>query len=56
MRTHQVHHPHDQIRENLLILHAPMLQQQIEHLRIDRQHQQTVIVRQVLILLPIMVV
>lgn len=53
---HQVHLPHDQLRGNLLLQHVPMPQQQIEHLRIDKQHQQTIIVRQVLILLPIMVV
>ena len=47
----QVHHPHDQLRGNLLLQHAPMPQQQIEHLRIDRQHQQAVLIHQIQVMI-----
>ena len=58
LRTHQVHRPHEQLREAKLLQHALIRQHLIviEHLRIVRQRQQAVLVRQILILLPIMVV
>ena len=53
LRTHQVHRPHEQLREAKLLQHALIRQHLIvvEHLRIDRQHQQAVLVRQIQVMI-----
>ena len=50
---HKVHHPHDQLRGNLLLQHALFRQYLIviEHIRIDRQHQQTVLDHQIQVMI-----
>ena len=51
LRTHQVHRPHERLREAKLLQHALMRQLLIEHLRIDRQHQQAVLVHQIQVMI-----
>lgn len=51
LRTHQVHHPHERPREARLLQHALIRQLPIEHLRIDRQHQQAVLIHQIQVMI-----
>ena len=53
LRTHQVHRPHERLREAKLLQHALIRQHLIviEHIRIGRQHQQTVLYHQIQVMI-----
>ena len=51
LRTHQVHYPHERPREARQLQHALIRQHPIEHMRIDRQHQQAVLIHQIQVMI-----